>query len=69
LGEWYEFLIFPVFSIACIYLIGKNFGIWDKLGTLWNQHGGRGRRLNFHSIATGLKGVKFEGVAKFFRKD
>jgi len=67
LGEWWEVLIFPVFCIAMVYIIGLQFKLWDKLRSFLDSRSGG--RLDFGDMAKGLKNVRFDGIGKFFRRD
>jgi hypothetical protein len=69
LGEWWEVLIFPLFCIAMVYIIGLQFGLWDRVKGFLGSHGGGGVRGRFEGIAVSLKGIEFRGIANWFRKD
>jgi len=65
LGDWWEVLIFPVFCVAMVYIIGHQFGIWPKVKGFLDSHGSG--RLDFGGMLKGLKGISFEGIGDLFR--
>ena len=63
MSDWWEVLIAPVFCIAMFVYIGIKFELVDKLKHLFGGiSGGRSFRPNFNV-------VKFEGIAKYFRRN
>jgi len=67
LGEWWEALIFPVFSIAMVWFIGRQLGFWEKVEHWFNSRGSGGFDLG--SLLAGFRQLSWEGIAKFFRRD
>ena len=66
--EWaVSFLAVPLFSLYCIYVVGKQFDLWDKIQSFMANHGSG--RMNFRDVGEGVKSVRFEGIGKLFRRD
>jgi len=62
--EWWTVLIAPVFCIGMFVWIGMKFKVFDRIKTFFENRSQSGIswRPNFNVI-------RFEGIAKFFRRE
>jgi len=59
-------VIFPAFLLFFIYIMGKQFDVWDKyLPKIKDWFGNRG----LPDIQRGISTIDFKGITKFFRRD
>ena len=63
MSDWWEVLIAPLFCLAVFVWIGIKFDVFNKFKEfLGGVGGGRSFRPNFNV-------VRFEGIAKYFRRN
>lgn len=54
--HWLEILIIPAFVVFVIYIVGKNFNIWDKVFNLFH-----GRSLpRFEGLVNWIDGWRYK---------